>query len=143
MYSYSFHRRQCDEHCGELIPVGWAAAAAAVGTLGAAAIGADASRDAARTQQQGAGEASRVQREMFNTTLRQQQPFVQSGYAANAELSRLMGLGSPGGGSGSGGGPGGGLPVVGGWEANGGKLIGDTWMPPDVTTRPVASGKRG
>lgn len=112
------------------MPVGFAIAG--IASLGAAALGADAAKDAAKNQQAGAGEASRVQREMFNTVLRQQQPFVQSGYGANAELSRLLGIGMPSGGGGTG--PGGGVPVIGGWEANGGQLVGDTWLPPGAST---------
>lgn len=74
------------------MPVGWAIGAAAVGSVASAAIGADAAKDAARTQRAGATDASAVQREMFNTVNRQQQPFIQSGYGANAELSRLLGI---------------------------------------------------
>jgi hypothetical protein len=55
-------------------------------------MSADAAKDAARTQRAGADAASQVQREMFNTVNRQQQPFIQSGYGANAELSRLLGI---------------------------------------------------
>lgn len=74
------------------MPVGWAIGAAAAGSAVSAALGADAAKDAARTQRAGASEASAVQREMFNTVNRQQQPFIQSGYGANAELSRLLGI---------------------------------------------------
>jgi hypothetical protein len=74
------------------MPVGWAIGAAAVGSVASAAIGADAAKDAARTQRAGAADASAVQREMFNTMNRQQQPFMESGYGANAELSRLLGI---------------------------------------------------
>ena len=70
----------------------WGFVAAGAATVGAAALGADAAKDAARTQRAGAGEASAVQREMFNTVNRQQQPFISSGYGANAELSRLLGI---------------------------------------------------
>lgn len=70
----------------------WGFAAAAVGTIAAGAISADASKDAARTQGQAADRASEVQREMFDISNAQQQPFMQSGYGANAELSRLLGI---------------------------------------------------
>lgn len=74
------------------MPVGWAAAGAAVAGLAGAAMSADASRDAARTQREGAAYAADVQREMFDVSRAQQQPFMESGYGANALLSRLMGI---------------------------------------------------
>jgi hypothetical protein len=83
------------------VPVGWAAAGAAVAGVGSAAMSADAAKDAARTQQQGAAAASDVQRDMFDISRVLQQPFIQSGYGANDVLSRLMGL-APGGAGGSG-----------------------------------------
>jgi hypothetical protein len=86
-------------------PVGWAAAGAAVGTIGSAYMQGEAARDAARTQGQGADAASQVTRDMFDITRFQQQPFIQSGYGANDVLSRLMGLApSPRGGAGGTGG---------------------------------------
>lgn len=73
-------------------PVGWAAAAAAVGSIASGYMQGRAARDAARTQQQGAAYAADVQRDMFDVSRAQQQPFMESGYGANAELSRLMGV---------------------------------------------------
>jgi len=74
------------------MPVGWAAAAAAVGTAAGAYMSADAAKDAARTQRDGAAYAADVQRDMFDISRGQQQPFMQSGYGANDVLSRLMGV---------------------------------------------------
>ncbi len=74
------------------MPVGWAAAAAAVGTIASGAMQSSAARGAARSQQQGAAYAADVQRDMFDVSRAQQQPFMESGYGANSELSRLMGI---------------------------------------------------
>jgi hypothetical protein len=74
------------------MPVGWAAAAAAVGSVASGYMQGRAARDAARTQQEGAAYAADVQRDMFDVSRAQQQPFMESGYGANAELSRLMGI---------------------------------------------------
>lgn len=74
------------------MPVGWAAAGAAVAGLAGAAMSADAAKDAARTQRDGAAYAADVQRDMFDISRAQQMPFMESGYGANAELSRLMGI---------------------------------------------------
>lgn len=113
----------------------WGFAAAAVGSVAAGAIGADASKDAARTQAGAADRASQVQREMFDISNAQQQPFMQTGYAANDSLSRLMGLAptagrtqsiAPGANAGSGG--------AGGWGPNNGRLVGDQWLPKDAET---------
>lgn len=74
------------------MPVGWVAGAAAVAGIAGAAMSADAAKDAARTQQEGAAYAADVQRDMFDISRAQQQPFMQSGYGANDVLSRLMGI---------------------------------------------------
>jgi hypothetical protein len=71
-----------------IMPVGWVAGAALVGS----AVQADAAGDAADAQRAGAREASGVSREMFDISRGQQQPFMQSGYGANDTLSRLLGL---------------------------------------------------
>jgi hypothetical protein len=55
-------------------------------------MSADAAKDAARTQRDGTAYAADVQREMFDISRAQQQPFMNTGYAANDVLSRLMGL---------------------------------------------------
>lgn len=126
------------------MPVGWVAGAAAVAGIAGAAMSADAAKDAARTQRAGAADASQVQREMFDLTMAQQQPFMRTGYAANDTLSRLMGLaptagkvgpsvgGSPGGGGASGGGA--------TWDSSNGRLIGDTYLPPDVQLQDQGKG---
>lgn len=117
------------------MPVGWAAAAAAVGTIGAGMIGADAAKDAARTQAGGAAYAADVQRDMFDISRGQQMPFMQSGYGANAELSRLMGIA-----------PQTALGNVAGteertkWDDENGRLIGDTYLPSDVELKDVGKG---
>lgn len=112
------------------MPVGWAAAGAALGTIASGAIGADAAKDAARTQARSADRASEVQREMYMTSRGDQMPFMQSGYGAMSELNRLMriapqtALGNPGG-----------TEERTQWDADaGGRLIGDTYLPPDATT---------
>ncbi len=74
------------------MPAGWAAAAAAVGTIGSAAMGADAAGDAAAAQRGAAGAASQVQQHMYDTSRRDQMPFMQGGYGAFSELLRGMGI---------------------------------------------------
>jgi hypothetical protein len=74
------------------MPVGWVAGAMALGSVASGVMGADAAKDAARTQGDSARYATDVQREMFDISREGQQPFMQSGYGANAELSRLMGI---------------------------------------------------
>lgn len=113
----------------------WTGVAIGVGTLGGAAISADASRSAARTQAQAAGDASQVQLGMFNTVNAQQQPFIQGGYGANTTLLRLMGINPSyniGGATGGSSGPGG-LNANSGLQA-GTRLIGDQYLPEDVET---------
>lgn len=100
--------------------------AAGVGAVGGAAISANAARSAANTQAGAARDASAVQREMFDISTAQQQPFIQSGYGANDTLSRLLGInpqqrvvpGTPGS----------------TWNETNGRLIGDQFLPPDVET---------
>lgn len=117
------------------MPVGWAAAGAAVAGIAGAAISADAAQDASRTQREGAAYAADVQREMFDISRAQQQPFMQSGYGANAELSRLMGiapqtaLGNPAG-----------TEERTQWDEDTGRLIGDQYLPKDVTTVDLGKG---
>jgi hypothetical protein len=115
------------------MPVGWAAAGAAVAGLGAAAMQSDAAGDAAEIQGDAARYAADVNREMFDISRTQQLPFMASGYGANDVLSRLMGLA-----------PTAGknvdpttanLPANGWqsrWDENNGRLIGNEYLPPDV-----------
>lgn len=116
------------------MPVGWAAGAVALGTVASGAMAADAAGDAADAQLRGSRESSQVQREMFDISRAQQQPFMQTGYGANDVLSRLLGLPPTAGRT---------LPsnIAAGatgwqsaWDKNNGRLIGDTYLPPDVTT---------
>lgn len=117
------------------MPVGWAAAGAAVAGLAGAAMSADAAKDAARTQRDGAAYAADVNREMFDVSRAQQLPFMQSGYGANAELSRLMGiapqtaLGNPAG-----------TEERTEWDEDNGQLVGDTYLPPGTSTVDVGGG---
>jgi hypothetical protein len=78
------------------MPFGWAAAAAAVGSIAGGAISASGAEGAAQTQAQGAQNALNTQQGMYNNTLQNEAPFVQSGTAANAQLDYLFGLGTPG-----------------------------------------------
>ncbi len=121
------------------MPVGWAAAAAAVGTVAAGALSADAAKDAARTQRQGAADASQVQREMFDISRMQQQPYMQSGYAANDVLSRLLGL-APTAGRTQANVANPGNPSSSQWGQANGQLVGDTYLPPGTTTKDVGHG---
>lgn len=122
------------------MPVGWAAAAAAVAGVAGAAMQSDAAKSAARTQRDAAAYAADVQREMFDVSRMQQQPFMQTGYAANDVLSRLLGL----------------QPTAGrrlpnnmaagttgwssSWDKNNGRLVGDTYLPADVDLKQVGKG---
>ncbi len=122
------------------MPVGWAAAAAAVGTIGAGVIQADAAQDAARTQGRSADAASQVTRDMFNVTRQQQQPFTLSGYGANDVLSRLMGVAPTAGRSLPGNMGAGATGWQSAWDKDNGRLVGDTYLPPDVELRDVGGG---
>lgn len=122
------------------MPVGWAAAGAAVAGLGAAAMQADAAKDAARTQQGGAAYAADVQRDMFDISRQQQQPFMQTGYAANDVLSRLMGLAPTAGRSLPSNMSAGSTGWQSSWDENNGRLVGDTYLPADVELKDVGGG---
>ena len=67
----------------------------AVAIGGAAVIGGVASNMAAGKQASGQRQAAQTQADMFNTIVGQENPFVTSGYGAQAELNALMGLGAP------------------------------------------------
>lgn len=118
------------------MPVGWVAAAGLAG----AAIQADAAGDAADTQLQGSRESSQATREMFDISRAQQQPYMQSGYAANDVLSRLMGLQPTAGRTMPANMSAGATGWQSSWDKNNGRLIGDTYLPPDVETRDVGNG---
>lgn len=121
-------------------PVGWAAAGAAVAGLAGAAMQADAAKDAARTQGRAADAASQVQRDMFDITRAQQQPFMQTGYAANDVLSRLMGLAPTAGRQLPGNMAAGATGWQSSWDRNNGRLVGDTYLPADTELKDVGKG---
>lgn len=110
------------------MPVGYVAAAAAVGAIGSAAIGADAAEDAARTQAGAGAAASQVQREMFDITREQQRPFMESGYGSLSELNRLLGITPQTAGGEAPGTPTGAQQ----WDQSNGVMHGGAWLPPDV-----------
>ena len=66
---------------------GWVAGATVVGSL----IGANASKSAAKTQAAAAGQASDLQREIFQQTREDQEPWRQAGINALAEMQRTAG----------------------------------------------------
>ncbi len=116
------------------MPFGFAAGAAVIG----AGLQADASRDAARTQQQGAAAASQVSQGQFDRLRQDQLPFIGSGYGANQLLSRLLGINTaPGTGPGGTGGP-----LNREFNSANGRLVGDKYLPPDVQVTPDPK-KRG
>ena len=115
------------------MPVGWVAGAALVG----GAIQADAAGDAADAQRQGARDASAVSREMFDISRRGQMPFMESGYGANAELSRLLGIAPQ-----TAGGEAAGTPTQAEqWNANTGVRMGNTYLPPGATAVSTDGGR--
>lgn len=62
------------------------------GTVISGAMQADAAGDAADTQANAQRQAAQTQVDMFNKINKQEQPFIQSGYGANAALNQLLGL---------------------------------------------------
>lgn len=78
------------------MPIGWAAGAAAVGSIAGGIISAGGAESAAQTQAQAAANAQNIQQNIFNTEMGNESPFIQSGTAANAQLDYLYGLGAPG-----------------------------------------------
>lgn len=71
---------------------------------------------------------------MFDVSNTQQQPFMQAGYGANAELSRLLGITPQ---SATGGAAG----VKDSWDESNGRLVGNTYLPNDVELRSTDGGK--
>lgn len=116
------------------MPVGWAAAIGAVATVGAGMMQSNAAKDAARTQRAGAADASAVQQHMFDVSNAQQQPFLQTGYGANDTLNRLLGLAPTGGSSANT------AAAARGWDSSNGRLVGNTYLPPDVQTNDLGHG---
>ncbi len=116
------------------MPFGFVAGASVIG----AGLQADAARDAARTQQRGAAAASQVSQGQFDRLRQDQLPFIDSGYGANQLLSRLLGINTA-----RGGGPGGtGVPLNREFNSANGRLVGDKYLPRDVSVTPV-QGKKG
>lgn len=77
--------------------------AAAIGTAASAGtgiantvIGANAASDASKVQQKSAADATAFQRQMYDQTVQREQPFVDAGTNALANLQKLLGIG-PGG----------------------------------------------
>ena len=70
----------------------WVGAAA---TVAGAAISANASGKASKAQAQSAADATGLQREQFDKQVELQEPFRQTGVAANSKLAQLMGLSTP------------------------------------------------
>lgn len=60
-------------------------------------IGADASKQAAKTQADAANRATDFQKQMYGDTVAREQPFLQGGTNAFADLQRLLGIGQSGG----------------------------------------------
>ena len=75
------------------MPFGWAAAAAAVGTIASSAISAGAAGDAANAQVQAGQNANNTQLQMYNTTRQDQAPWRAAGGQAVNALSQFYGLG--------------------------------------------------
>jgi len=71
-------------------------AAVAGANVVSGAMGSRASRKAAQSQERAAQEAANVQREIFQKQTELQEPFRQSGIAAQNELLRLLGIGDAG-----------------------------------------------
>lgn len=70
-----------------------AAAIGGVAALGGALISSNASRGAADTVSDSTDQQIALQREIYNDTTARQEPFYQTGVAANAAASELLGLG--------------------------------------------------
>lgn len=77
------------------MPYGWAAAAAAVGTLGSASIQSNASKSAASAQQKGQLLGLKSASGSSNEANRRLRPFRDTGYEANSALNYFMGFGNP------------------------------------------------
>jgi hypothetical protein len=75
------------------MPFGWAAAAAAVGTIASSAISASAAGDAANAQVQASQNSNATQLQMYNTTRSDQAPWRAAGGQAVNALSQWYGLG--------------------------------------------------
>lgn len=72
-----------------------AAAIVAGGAVVAAGVSAYGANQAAHTQANAAQNAQNLQQGMFNTTLANEQPFLQAGQGATSQLNYLLGIGTP------------------------------------------------
>jgi hypothetical protein len=81
------------------MPFGWAAGAAALGSVGSALIGSNAAGSAASTQANAANQASNTELQMFNTQQQDLAPYQAGGTNALASLQKLLGIGAGGGGA--------------------------------------------
>lgn len=80
------------------MPWGLAAAAGigAGGSIISGSIGANAAKSAASTQAAAADRATQAELDMYNQNVAREQPFVQGGTNALAQLQQLLGIGGPG-----------------------------------------------
>lgn len=67
------------------MPIAWAAAIGAAGSIASSAI-----------QSGGQSQAADTQKAMFDTITQQEQPFLQGGYGAETTLNQLLGTAAPG-----------------------------------------------
>lgn len=74
----------------------WGVAAAAVGTVVAGSMQADAAGQASDAQSQASANSIAEQRRQFDLTRQDQQPFIQNGVAGNNRLAYLLGIGGSG-----------------------------------------------
>lgn len=75
----------------------WGAAISAVASIGTGLLGASAADKASKAQQQAAREALGFQQSVYSDTTRNLAPFLKSGTAAEGDLMKLLGIGTPGG----------------------------------------------
>lgn len=75
------------------MPFGWAAGAAALGSVANGVIGSQAAGSAASTEANAANQASATELGMFNQTQADLQPYMTGGTNALASLQRLLGIG--------------------------------------------------
>lgn len=80
----------------------WAAIASGAASIVGGALGADATRDAARVQGDSAKDAMQLQREQWAAARADNAPFLATGTAANKRLAMLLGIGGDSGSEGSG-----------------------------------------
>lgn len=73
--------------------MGWISAlVAGLGSIGGAALGSKGAKDASKAQAQASREQLALQRGIYNSQIRNQEPFRATGYGANNVLAQLYGL---------------------------------------------------